>query len=132
MIGHDFIMDTYSDKTPRQVLASIWKAAAKAGWIIVNDNDYTGMLRNHNRATEIKSIGLCHPDVARMFLEANLETALCMPCNVIVYIKDGQTRICAVRPSRVVFRLFPELEPHLSNVVQQAENELLQILKNAT
>lgn len=44
-------------------------------------------------------LGVCHPQSAYKALETDKEIGLLLPCNVIVYEKNNQTVISAIRPT---------------------------------
>lgn len=47
-------------------------------------------------------LGACNPPNAAKALDAEIEIGLLLPCNVIVYVKDGQTHVSAVMPSAMM------------------------------
>jgi uncharacterized protein (DUF302 family) len=47
-------------------------------------------------------LGACNPPLARRALEAEAEVGVLLPCNVVVYVRDGETRIAAVDPERML------------------------------
>jgi uncharacterized protein (DUF302 family) len=44
-------------------------------------------------------LGACNPSLASKALDTEIEIGLLLPCNVIVYIKDGETNVSAILPS---------------------------------
>lgn len=44
-------------------------------------------------------LGMCHPKLAYQALQGETEIGLLLPCNVIVYEKDGVVHVAAQRPS---------------------------------
>jgi uncharacterized protein (DUF302 family) len=46
-------------------------------------------------------LGACNPPLAHQALQAEPELVL-LPCNVIVYERDGETRISAIDPERML------------------------------
>ena len=47
-------------------------------------------------------LGACNPTLAHGALEAEPELGVLLPCNVVVYTHDDQTRIAAVDPERML------------------------------
>lgn len=43
-------------------------------------------------------LGACNPSFAYQALQAEKEIGLLLPCNVIVYVKDGKTFVSAINP----------------------------------
>src|SRR5512141_2560259 len=47
-------------------------------------------------------LGACNPSLAHQALEAEPELGVLLPCNVVVYERDGHTRISAVDAERML------------------------------
>jgi uncharacterized protein (DUF302 family) len=47
-------------------------------------------------------LGACNPPLAHQALEVEPEVGVLLPCNVIVYERNGETRISAVDPERML------------------------------
>lgn len=47
-------------------------------------------------------LGACNPPLAHQALEAEPELGVLLPCNVVVYTRDGQTHISAVDAERML------------------------------
>ena len=47
-------------------------------------------------------LGACNPSLADQALEAEPELGVLLPCNVIVYERDGQTHVAAVDPEQML------------------------------
>ena len=47
-------------------------------------------------------LGACNPSHADQALEAEPELGVLLPCNVIVYERDGQTHVAAVDPEQML------------------------------
>jgi uncharacterized protein (DUF302 family) len=73
-------------------------------------------------------LGACNPPLAHQALQAEPELGVLLPCNVIVYERDGETRISAIDPERMLSivgndRLAPvaaAVKERLSAVVERA------------
>lgn len=44
-------------------------------------------------------LGACNPSMAHKALQAEQNLGVMLPCNVVVYEKDGKTTIAAIRPT---------------------------------
>jgi uncharacterized protein (DUF302 family) len=75
-------------------------------------------------------LGACNPPLAHQALQAEPDLGVLLPCNVVVYRRDGQTHISAVDPERMLSIVDnPELAPvaaevkgRLRAVVERAAN----------
>lgn len=73
-------------------------------------------------------LGACNPSLAHRALQAEPELGVLLPCNVIVYERDGETRISAIDPERMLSivgndQLTPvaaEVKERLGAVVERA------------
>jgi uncharacterized protein (DUF302 family) len=47
-------------------------------------------------------LGACNPPLASEALDAEPELGALLPCNVVVYEREGHTRVAAVEPERML------------------------------
>lgn len=130
----EFTIAVESQKAAREAVVDVWKAAMAAGWIVVGDYDLTGLLAGDaGDGVEIKSLDICHPELARPFVKVEMRTALCMPCNVLVCAdsEGGGTRLMAMRPGVVMPQLFEHVAQTLGDLPERIDEELRTILQAA-
>jgi uncharacterized protein (DUF302 family) len=75
-------------------------------------------------------LGACNPPLAHQALQAEPDLGVLLPCNVVVYEREGETRISAIDPERMLSivgndELAPaaaEVKERLGAVVERACN----------
>ena len=75
-------------------------------------------------------LGACNPALAHQALQAEPELGVLLPCNVVVYEREGETQISAIDPERMLSivdndQLAPvaaEVKQRLNAVVERACN----------
>jgi uncharacterized protein (DUF302 family) len=73
-------------------------------------------------------LGACNPTLAHRALEAEPDLGVLLPCNVVVYERDGRTGIAAIDPERMISivdngelaAVAAEVRARLANVVDRA------------
>lgn len=127
----EFTFVVESIRGTREALVSIWKAAMAADWVVIGDYDLSGILGDEGSVREVKSIDICKPELARPFVQADMLTALCMPCNVLIYSENNVTKLAAIRPSVMLPHLFAETARTVGDLPQRIDRELKAILEAA-
>ena len=89
MGAEDFTHVVGTRRSPREALAAVWETAIMAGWEVLGDYDLSGFFAADGGGWEVRSIGICRPDLERPFVAAEALTALCLPCSVLVYADGG-------------------------------------------
>ncbi len=72
-------------------------------------------------------LGACNPASAHKAIEAEENIGLMLPCNVIVYEKDGKTVVSAIKPS-IAMKMIDN--PELSGIAADVESKLKQVIDN--
>lgn len=70
-------------------------------------------------------LGACNPSFAYEALKAEQDIGLLLPCNVIVYTKEGHTFVNAIKPS-VAMNMVPN--PALASIAKQVEEALMEVI----
>lgn len=72
-------------------------------------------------------LGACNPKLAAKAIDSEIEIGLLLPCNVIVYVKDGETIVSSIMPT--VAMGFLENE-NLTCIKDEAEHKLKAAIDN--
>lgn len=72
-------------------------------------------------------LGMCNPKLAHQALLIETEIGLLLPCNVIVYVRDGITHIAAQKPS-LMSQVVQKDE--LKTVADEAEARIVKALES--
>jgi uncharacterized protein (DUF302 family) len=70
-------------------------------------------------------LGACNPKSAFKVLQEEIEIGLLLPCNVIVYNKNGKTHVSAIRPTQAI-RMIDN--PALEETAREIEEKLKQVI----
>lgn len=122
-----------SQKSVREALADFWQAALRADWVVLGDYDLSGILMgaSTSQTNDVKSIDVCSPEYARKFIQAERLTALCMPCNVLVFRENEKTFIATMRPAVMLPELFTQAMSKLKHESERVDHELRAIIEAA-
>ncbi|MBS3126461.1 DUF302 domain-containing protein [Candidatus Woesearchaeota archaeon] len=72
-------------------------------------------------------LGACNPPLAHKALQAEPDLGLMLPCNVIVYEKEGKTFVAAIRPTIQMQKIG---NPQLALIAAQVEEKLKNVIAN--
>lgn len=78
-------------------------------------------------AGRLKILEVCNPHKAKAALESNIMTGYFLPCKIVVYVEDGQTRMGMVKPSAMIGMVGEDL----GNLAAEVEEILVQALDEA-
>ncbi len=70
-------------------------------------------------------LGACNPQLAYQTLTAERDIGVLLPCNVIVYVQDGETFVSAVLPT---VQLGKVGNPKLLPIAEQVEEKLKKVV----
>ena len=70
-------------------------------------------------------LGACNPQMAYKALQEEQDLGLMLPCNLIVYSKNGKTFVAAIKPTVQMEKI---KNKNLSSVALQVESKLKQVV----
>lgn len=93
-------IDTTVDLTPAQAEAAVRDALAEEGFGVLTEIDVAATLKAKLGIDRppLKILGACNPSLAARALDIDPSVSLLLPCNVVVEVVDGRTRVAAVDP----------------------------------
>lgn len=117
------------DKPYEQVLEEIPEALKAEGFGILTEIDVKETLKKKLDVDfrRYRILGACNPPLAHQALSTTLEVGVMLPCNVVVYERDGGgTTVMAVDPIETIGRAgYDELKP----LAQQVRDKLSRVLE---
>jgi uncharacterized protein (DUF302 family) len=72
-------------------------------------------------------LGACNPPMAHKALQAEQDIGLMLPCNVIVYEKDGKTFVSVIKPTVAMQMIENE---KLAEIADQVEGKMKKVIEN--
>jgi uncharacterized protein (DUF302 family) len=90
--------------SPAAAEAAVRQSLADAGFGILTEIDVAATLKaklDLDR-TPYTILGACNPSLAAQALDAEESVGLLLPCNVVVYERDGSTVVAALEPLTMV------------------------------
>lgn len=111
-----------------EVVTVVKAALAKEGFGQLTEIDVQAKMKEKVGA-DMESyviLGMCHPQLAYQALQIETEIGLLLPCNVIVYEKQGVVRVAAQKPSLMAQVVEKEA---LRVVSDEAEKRILAALE---
>ena len=70
--------------------------------------------------------GACNPPLAHQALSAEPELGTLLPCNVVVYQRDGATHVSAIDPERMLSIVGND---HLASLAAQVRDKLARVIE---
>ncbi|MDP3957824.1 MAG: DUF302 domain-containing protein [bacterium] len=111
-----------------EAVAKVKEVLAKEGFGQLTEIDVQAKLKEKVGADmePYVILGMCHPQLAYQALQIETEIGLLLPCNVIVYEKEGVVRVAAQKPSLMADVVRKEA---LKVVSDEAEKRILAALE---
>ncbi len=120
----------YKKRVNRNYQAAVSKTReelSKEGFGILTEIDVKAILKNKLDVDFENYIilGSCNPSFAYRALQTEEDIGLLLPCNVIVYEKEGQTFVSAILPSVAMSMIENQ---HLAEVAAEVEEKLKKVI----
>ena len=97
-VGSTYTMSRSSDLSFKDAVARVREELTAEGFGVLCEIDVQATLKQKlgvDREPYL-ILGACNPSLAHRALEAEPELGVLLPCNVLIYQEDSQTRIAAV------------------------------------
>ncbi len=129
-VGRSYTLSTTTSLPFADAVSRVREELAQEGFGVLCEIDVQATLKQKldvDREPYL-ILGACNPSLAHRALEAEVELGALLPCNVVVYERDGQTHIAAIDAQRMLSiveneSLAPvavEVRERLSAVVERA------------
>ena len=125
--GYGFAVET--DLGIDEAEKKVREALAAEGFGILTEIDVAATLEKKLgvQRPPYKILGACNPNLANQALEADEDIGLLLPCNVVLYTKDGGTVVEALEP-RVMSKLTDD--ETVQTVAEEARERLVRALSS--
>lgn len=120
-----------SKKSPLNFMETLEKTKSelkKEGFGVLSEIDVQDTLKKKINVDRDRYVilGACNPPNAARALNAEIEIGLMLPCNVIVYEKDGETFVSAIRPGVAMSMID---NPALQEIAGDIEAKLQRVIE---
>jgi len=101
----------------------------KEGFGVLTEIDIKGTLKKKINVDmdNYTILGACHPPSAYQSIQSEIEIGLMLPCNVIVYQKNNQVFVSAIKPSMAMGMIENN---SLEEVATDIESRLKKVIDN--
>ncbi len=127
MREHSYGISVQTDLSVEEAEQQVRAALADEGFGILSEIDVAAVLDQKIgvKRPPYKILGACNPNLAKEALDIEEDIGLLLPCNVVIYEKDGATVVGAMEP-----RTMSQLTGNdaLTDVAEQARTGLVKAL----
>ena len=112
-----------------QAVARTRQALAAEGFGVLCEIDIREKLRE-KLGVDFRNyiiLGACNPPLAYQTLQEELNVGLLLPCNVVVYEKDGNSVVAAIDASKMLSVIS---NPRLESVASEVNDKLRRVVDN--
>ena len=109
--------------------SAVQEEVGKAGFRVLYIHDVQKTLSEKEFKIEpMKIIEFCNAKSAYTVLQADAKIGLCLPCKILVYVKDSKTVISGMRPI-VLPEFFPKA--NLGNLPEEIDKLIKTVIDNS-
>lgn len=126
---HDFIYTVESQKSFADAVQAVESKSAENSFRVLHTHDVAATLAERGfRREPLKIVEICNAKYASEVLNADVNTALMLPCPITVYTQGGRTYIATMLP-----KLMAEMysAPAVASVASEVQNAVLAIINEA-
>lgn len=113
----------------KEAIENTKQALKSEGFGVLTEIDIKDTLKNKINVdmNNYTILGACHPPSAYQSIQSEIEIGLMLPCNVIVYQKNNDVYVSAIKPS-IAMGMIENNE--LGEVASDIENRLKAVIDN--
>ena len=127
MMEFDYTTETRKDFDA--AVSAVQEEIAKAGFRVLYVHDVHATLAEKGFDIEpMKIVEFCDAKSAYAVLTADPKIGLCLPCKILVYVKDGTTVLSGMRPI-VLPQFFPEAR--LGTLPEEVDARVKAVIDNS-
>jgi uncharacterized protein (DUF302 family) len=124
-----FIYTVESAKNFDDAVRAVESKSAEKNFRVLHTHDVAATLAEKGFPREpLKIIEVCNAKYANEVLNADVNTALMLPCPITVYVENGKTYISTMRPSLMAGMYSA---PSIGKVADEVEKAVLAIINDA-
>ena len=100
LVSTPYTLSGVTSLTPRDAEAQVREALAAEGFGVLTEIDVEATLRAKlgEEIGPYRILGACSPRDAHDALGVEIELGALLPCNVVIYARDGSTHVCVIDP----------------------------------